>query len=335
MMSNSLSPTPPPEHTLGMGIWPARPGIGGHRGLGRTDSLPPKAGHPDENTLASIRSAFEAGADYCELDVVFTADGDSVLLHSTLLDPHFFTRKHLTGSRVSDLSWDELRDLPVGISGTGQLALLSEALALCTQLADRHAPFVANIELKGQQSSGAPWDGPELCQSVYQAVKQSECSPERLLFSSFCLANLSEMAALLPESRYGMLFGTASCPEPLYSNRRSLAAFACLPFDLDHLERCIFEIGAKQFSGLLEFVHPEISTLSLPTLLRLSDFGIHMNAWDSQSELTDDRKALYRLAAKNCDELGIACSFITDDIQNAIQVFPHPQSPSTPFPENP
>jgi glycerophosphoryl diester phosphodiesterase len=47
--------------------------------------LPPTHGHL-ENTLASMRAAFEAGADMIELDIHPTADGDFVVFHDWTVD---------------------------------------------------------------------------------------------------------------------------------------------------------------------------------------------------------------------------------------------------------
>ena len=91
-----------------------RPLVGGHRGN--------PAEHP-ENTLASFRSAIEAGVDIIECDVHMSADGELVVIHD-----HTLERTTDGTGMVRDLSYAELRRLD---AGKGEhLPLLREFLAL-------------------------------------------------------------------------------------------------------------------------------------------------------------------------------------------------------------
>src|SRR5262245_66119900 len=62
-----------------------------------------------ENTLSAMRKAIESGADYAEMDVHLTADGEVVLLHDRDL-------KRVAGvsRRLDELSFAEVRRLDVG-----------------------------------------------------------------------------------------------------------------------------------------------------------------------------------------------------------------------------
>lgn len=75
-----------------------------------------------ENTLAAVRSAVAAGADFVEIDVQVTRDGEVVLLH----DP---TLERLWGvpRAVAELAWADVSALG---DGEERIPLLAEALAI-------------------------------------------------------------------------------------------------------------------------------------------------------------------------------------------------------------
>jgi glycerophosphoryl diester phosphodiesterase len=62
-----------------------------------------------ENTLASMRHGLRAGADWLELDVHLTADGEVVVIHDDNVD-----RTTDGTGRVEDLTWSELERLNAG-----------------------------------------------------------------------------------------------------------------------------------------------------------------------------------------------------------------------------
>lgn len=88
-----------------------RPAVIGHRGA-------PYAHR--ENTLASLRSALEAGADAVEIDVRLTRDGTPVLLHDATLDRLWGHDRPL-----SSLTFGKLCELT-----SGGVPTLRDALAL-------------------------------------------------------------------------------------------------------------------------------------------------------------------------------------------------------------
>lgn len=80
-----------------------------------------------ENTLEAILSAAASGADFAEIDVQLTQDGVPVLFHDGNL-------RRMAGreERVGDLTWNQLREIPVADSlspgRTAQIASLEEVL---------------------------------------------------------------------------------------------------------------------------------------------------------------------------------------------------------------
>jgi glycerophosphoryl diester phosphodiesterase len=91
-----------------------RPLVGGHRGN--------PARHP-ENTLASFRSAIEAGVDIIECDVHLSADDEMVVIHD-----HTLQRTTNGTGRVRRHTLAELRALDAG--GGERIPLLEEVVEL-------------------------------------------------------------------------------------------------------------------------------------------------------------------------------------------------------------
>ncbi|MEU4692421.1 glycerophosphodiester phosphodiesterase family protein [Actinoplanes sp. NPDC023714] len=97
-----------------------------HRGLAQTfdvaevqaDTCTAQVIHPPshqylENTIASMRAAFEAGADVVEFDVKLTRDGQLAVFHDATLE----CRTNGTGT-IGDHTMDELRRLDIGYGYT-------------------------------------------------------------------------------------------------------------------------------------------------------------------------------------------------------------------------
>jgi len=73
--------------------------------------------HHPENTMAAFQAAYEAGADFFELDVRTTSDGKLVLSHDATVD-------RCTNGRgeVAKMTFDEIRKLDAGIKMGPQFA---------------------------------------------------------------------------------------------------------------------------------------------------------------------------------------------------------------------
>ncbi|MDM4764008.1 glycerophosphodiester phosphodiesterase family protein [Galbitalea sp. SE-J8] len=102
-----------------------------------------------ENTLPAFEAALALGARYLETDVHASRDGVAIISH----DPSL-ARLTGTDATVSSLSYDELRDIPLGagafVSLADVLAALPEArLNIDLKSADAVAPAVAAIRDAG------------------------------------------------------------------------------------------------------------------------------------------------------------------------------------------
>jgi glycerophosphoryl diester phosphodiesterase len=99
--------------------------------------LPPTHGYL-ENTIASMRASFEAGADIVEIDVHPTTDGQFAVFHDWTLDCRTegqgVTREHsMADLRALDIGYgytaDSGRTFPFRGKGVGQMPSLDEVLA--------------------------------------------------------------------------------------------------------------------------------------------------------------------------------------------------------------
>ncbi|WP_138444139.1 inositol monophosphatase family protein [Sinomonas susongensis] len=113
-----------------------------------------------ENTLAAVRSAVEAGADFVEVDVRVTRDGEVILLHDPTLDRLWGEPSH-----AADMDWIDVAALG---EGTDRIPLLAEALAAvggtaCTLLIDIADPECAGPALRvvreGHSGARVAWCG--------------------------------------------------------------------------------------------------------------------------------------------------------------------------------
>jgi glycerophosphoryl diester phosphodiesterase len=95
------------------GPLPAEPQFIAHRG-GRVG--------PPENTLAAFQNAVDLGADWLEMDVQRTRDGELVVIHDETVD-----RTTNGSGRVADLTFDQIRALDAGLGQ--QVPTFAEVIA--------------------------------------------------------------------------------------------------------------------------------------------------------------------------------------------------------------
>lgn len=146
-----------------------------------------------ENTLAALRAAVAAGADFAEVDVQLTADGVAVLLHDRDL-------KRVTGDprRLADVPLAELRKLDAGgwfgptFAGE-RVPTLAEAL----QLARGRIRLNLELKLYGPDAAG-------LARVVAAAGAVDDC-----VVTSFSQPALVELRAAAPLVRTGPIVAAA------------------------------------------------------------------------------------------------------------------------------
>lgn len=298
--------------------------LGGHRGLGCTDHdfFVKDQREVPENSLESIIQAFEAGADFVEMDVVVTADEVVCVAHNVMPQDHFFMEKK-PSKVLNQLLWGEVVCCLAGRVNPRPLALLEEVLVWVKgglssgNLSSRD--FVLNIELKGVQRSGQEWDGGRLAMCVEECIHTTGFDASQLLFSSFALQNVIEMGRRLPQARYGMLFSEKTILEKIYDGCVGME-FEVLPFTPFYVEEVVKEFS-RQTGGTLGYLHPEITTVRLEDFEYYQRKGLSLNTWGLLEDCSEERLTRYRVFQKVVEEVGCHWGIITDNLARMQEGF--------------
>lgn len=138
--------------------------------------------HP-ENTIPAIEAAIAARADYVEIDVRTTKDGQFVLMHDGTVD-----RMTNGKGNVSDFTFDELRALEVkfpGFSGV-RIPTLDQALAAmrgkCSIYLDAKridaANIIASLKKNDMVDGAVVYGGLNLMKALSELGHPEICMPE-------------------------------------------------------------------------------------------------------------------------------------------------------------
>jgi glycerophosphoryl diester phosphodiesterase len=115
-----------------------------------------------ENTMSAVRLAIEQGADFAEIDVQETADGEIVLLHDDDL-----MRIASLNKRISELSFEEVQELDAGSWFSREYA--GERIPRLLDIIElARGKIKLNIELKGTQKPS------RVTQRVVAMVRQQD-----------------------------------------------------------------------------------------------------------------------------------------------------------------
>jgi glycerophosphoryl diester phosphodiesterase len=150
----------------------------GHRGA---------SGYEPENTLRSFERAINMGVSMIELDVYVCASGEIVVIHDDTVD-----RTTDGEGNVSDLSWEELKQLD---AGQGQrIPLLSQVFNLVNKRVG------IDIEIKDPQAVRP------VAALIQEYVKKYEWSYDHFFITSFDHEAVREFHEICPEVKTGLLF---------------------------------------------------------------------------------------------------------------------------------
>jgi glycerophosphoryl diester phosphodiesterase len=263
--------------------------IGGHRGLGTTDnqharSLSVSHSKPAENTVASIQTALEAGADLIEIDTVKTLDEQVVVIHSNRLSDHVFNVPDL--KYVGDYTLKELKQFRVGPRQDGVIPTLQEVIDCIDHFNQiQNSNVQLNIEIKDLKNTPTKKfiDGkPTLLDLLVDYVKGHE---DWIMFSSFAIADLIVAQSMMPTIRRAMLFGTAS----------SLEQFIYLNDNTELSRYTTFtpnNIKAVSKRVKLHYLHPELHTITEETVALAKELGLGVNVWTWLENIPQEEKPL-------------------------------------------
>src|SRR6266513_2363333 len=145
-----------------------------------------------ENTLSAVQQAITDGADFAEIDVQTTADGELVVLHDGDL-----MRMAGDSRRLRDLTLSQAKELDVGKKFNGEflgerIPTLAEVIRLS------RGKIQLNIELKYN------WPDPTLAGKVVELLRR-EALLTNCIITSLDPAALAEVQRLAPELKVGQI----------------------------------------------------------------------------------------------------------------------------------
>ena len=159
------------------------------------------AAYAPENTIASYDMAVGMKADYIEIDVQRSKDGELVVIHDTSVD-----RTTDGTGKVGDLTLEQLKSLDAG-SWKGE-QFTGETLPTFEEVLDRyHGKVGILIELK------SPELYPGIEEQVAEALRQHHLDKpqnEKIILQSFNFDSMKKMDRLLPRVPVGVLTSNRS-----------------------------------------------------------------------------------------------------------------------------
>ncbi|WP_067727007.1 glycerophosphodiester phosphodiesterase [Oceanobacillus damuensis] len=156
------------------------------------------SGHAPENTMSAFEKGFEMKADYIEIDVQMSKDGELVLIHDTTLD----RTTNGTGF-VSDYTLEEIRELDAGSWFSEEYT--GEKVPTFEEVLDAFRGKTGIlIELK------APELYPGIEEKVAVALKERNmhgAQNNKIVIQSFNHESVKKSRELLPELPHAVLAG--------------------------------------------------------------------------------------------------------------------------------
>lgn len=170
------------------------------------------SGQAPENTMAAFEKAYEYKADYFEVDVQMTKDGELILMHDTTVD-----RTTNGTGRVKDFTFEEIQALDAGSWFHESFA--DEKVPTLGEVLDRYTSSKMGIliELKN----------PELYPGIEQKIAEEliqrniTTKDSNIIVQSFHWNSVKKIHQLLPDIATGVLIGYGQTVNIL-SNLRQL-----------------------------------------------------------------------------------------------------------------
>ncbi|PFG07544.1 glycerophosphodiester phosphodiesterase family protein [Bacillus sp. es.034] len=163
------------------------------------------AAYAPENTIASYDLAVDMKADYIEIDVQRSKDGELVVIHDTSVD-----RTTDGSGKVGDLTLEEMKSLDAG-SWKGE-QFTGEKIPTFEEVLDRyHGKVGILIEMK------SPELYPGIEEQVADALKERHLDTpqnEKIILQSFNFDSMKKMDQLLPKVPVGVLAWSQSQATP-------------------------------------------------------------------------------------------------------------------------
>ncbi|SDH47163.1 glycerophosphoryl diester phosphodiesterase [Planococcus glaciei] len=156
------------------------------------------SGHAPENTMGAFQKGFEMKADYIEIDVQMTKDGELVVIHDTTVD-----RTTNGTGKVGSLTFEEIRQLDAGSWFSESYA--GEKVPTFEEVIDAFRGKVGIlIELK------APELYPGMEKKIADALMERNMhlsNNGKVILQSFNHESMKKSKELLPNLPHGVLVG--------------------------------------------------------------------------------------------------------------------------------
>lgn len=210
------------------------------------------AGYAPENTVAAFDKGVDMKADYIEIDVQRSKDGELVIIHDTTVD----RTTDGTGS-VKDLTFEQIRSLDAG-SWKGE-EFKGEKIPTFDEILDRyHGKVGILIELK------APELYPGIEAQVAKKLKERNLDKpqnEKIIIQSFNFESMKITNSLLPKVPIGVLT----------SNRAHTT-----------------EQALKEFATYADYFNPSYGIVSKELVDQVHSLGMKIQSWTVRSQEAAD-----------------------------------------------
>lgn len=209
-------------------------------------------GYAPENTVAGFDLAVDMKADYIEIDVQRSKDGELVVIHDTSVD-----RTTDGTGKVGGLTFDYLRSLDAGSWKGEQFA--GEPIPTFEEILDRyHGKVGILIELK------APELYPGIEEQVADKLKERNLDKpqnEKIIIQSFNFESMKTMDQLLPNVPIGVLT----------SNRADTTAEAL-----------------QEFTAYADWFNPSYGIVTEELVNQVHSLGMQIGSWTVRSQEAAD-----------------------------------------------
>jgi glycerophosphoryl diester phosphodiesterase len=294
-----------------------RIGIGGHRGYGCTDEefyqdVRGVCYLPEENTIEGIAAGFNAGADFVELDMVMSQDEIIFLLHKVIAKYHFFEAK-IPPSVLNHMDFAEIEKYKSGRKKQNSVTKFSDALNVIQKMDPKTLPWSLCVEIKGVQGTNQPYEDNNFIEVLADTVRQSGFPEERIIWSSFSLQNILQISHYFPKSAFAMLFTESDFFQKIYSNKGIDVRYIELPFEKRFIDQVI-KIWSEEAhkDARLDYVHPEIMTITPEKMDYIYDLGLSINTWAYKEKWLDLFINQYKKIISYAREKNYRMNVITD-----------------------
>ncbi|MFP7298860.1 glycerophosphodiester phosphodiesterase [Neobacillus niacini] len=209
-------------------------------------------GYAPENTIAAFDKGVDMKADYIEIDVQRSKDGELVIIHDTTVD-----RTTDGTGNVKDLTFEQLRSLDAG-SWKGE-EFKGEQIPTFDEILDRyHGKVGILIELK------APELYPGIEAQVAEELKERNLDKpqnEKIIIQSFNFESMKITNSLLPKVPIGVLT----------SNRAHTT-----------------EHALKEFATYADYFNPSYGIVTKELVDQVHSLGMKIQSWTVRSQEAAD-----------------------------------------------